>query len=147
MYGKLIFTVILVAFVALPLVNSLKCHTCRSVEECQKPASVQCDQSQANNTRDALFTIYSQVDIKNTTDYTCYVGVYTYGNKTVADIRGCINPGTVNCTTPLINGTWTRHTCNVCSKDLCNTKNSVGTYSSSIFTMIILIFVAKIISC
>ncbi|XP_059221122.1 uncharacterized protein LOC106095559 [Stomoxys calcitrans] len=143
MYRKVITFVVLVAFVSLPIANSLKCNTCKSIEECKKPSSVQCDQAQANNTRDALLHVYSNVDILNTNQFSCYVGVYNSGNTTVSDVRGCINPGTVNCSTPLFNGNWTRHTCNICNSDLCNKKNSVGTISSSLFSMIGLLVVAK----
>ncbi|XP_073821175.1 uncharacterized protein [Musca autumnalis] len=145
MYGKVLLCLAFVAVIALPLANSLKCYECRGADACKKPTTVQCDQTNANSTRDALLNVYSHVNISNSTQFSCYVGVYNAGNTTVSDIRGCIASDAVACSTPLFNSTWVKHTCDVCSKDLCNNKkNSVGTFSSSIVTMIGLLFVAKV---
>lgn len=61
------------------LANSLKCYECRDVNSCKNPTTVQCDQVNANATRDALLNTYHNVQITNTTKYACYVGIYTAG--------------------------------------------------------------------
>ncbi|XP_005177442.1 uncharacterized protein LOC131803678 [Musca domestica] len=144
MYGKVLLCLAFVAVIALPLANSLKCYECRDVNSCKNPTTVQCNQINANATRDALLNTYHNVQITNTTRYACYVGIYSAGKATVFDVRGCIPDDAVSCSAPLVNSTWVKQTCDVCTKDSCNKKNSVGTFSSSIFTMIGLLFVAKV---
>ncbi|XP_061394060.1 uncharacterized protein LOC133329603 [Musca vetustissima] len=144
MYGKVLLCLTFVAAVTLPLANSLKCYECRDVNSCKNPSTVECNQSNANATRDALLNIYHNIQITNSTQYSCYVGIYSGGNTTVSDVRGCLPSNAVSCSAPLVNSTWVKHTCNICSQDLCNKKNSVGTFSSSIVTMIGLLFLAKV---
>ncbi|XP_005177443.1 uncharacterized protein LOC131803682 [Musca domestica] len=119
----------------LQMANSLKCYDCRDEYSCKNASTVEC------NHTNALLNIYQ---ITKSTKFSCYVGVYTSGGKVVSDVRGCILTNAITCDTPPSNPHWVQKTCNVCSEDLCNDRNSVGTISASAAVMIGVLFVAKL---
>ncbi|XP_033162199.1 uncharacterized protein LOC117142375 [Drosophila mauritiana] len=150
MWKKIVFCVVLVAFVAVPFANSLSCNKCTSPSGCKSPSSETCSNSTANANKNFLEGYHSNVPTVNgSLSFSCAnLTYYHAANYThTFEFLGCVFNETNVCNLALTNTVsgWSRK-CVQCGTDYCN---PAGTYSSSVYTIVgsaIAVLLAKVLS-
>ncbi|XP_065357165.1 uncharacterized protein LOC135951437 [Calliphora vicina] len=143
MYGKFIIFTVVLAFMALQLVqakdsthssthstkqNVTQCYSCDSPSSCRSPQKLTCDQKMANATILQLAKHFSNVVNVASTQFVCLKTSYSHNNISIIDIRGCLNVGVNACGLRPLNTTLKTNKCKTCLTNLCN---PAGTFSSS----------------
>ncbi|KAM7351642.1 uncharacterized protein ACRADG_004414 [Cochliomyia hominivorax] len=159
MYGKFIILSLSLAFVSLqfaqaigttPLTprptdqNITKCYTCETPSSCLLARPLTCNQQLANATHSALALHFQNVQDVINTQFECLKISYSSNNKTVIDVRGCINTGVNPCALHPKNSTLKSKLCKNCKGNLCNPADSVSSslpliMLSSIFALMLLL--------
>jgi len=144
MYKKLICAIVLIAFVSVQLVNSLKCYECNGTN-CNSPSTINCDGNSANRTVLTLASYFPSINRNTSMNYECLNSNGTSNNNWVR-VRGCVYRETNACAPFLAGTNQNNRFCYTCTKDLCN---PAGTFSSSIYTIgvsLIALLVAKFLA-
>ncbi|XP_068139987.1 uncharacterized protein [Drosophila tropicalis] len=140
MWKKVIFVVVLVAFISVQFADSLRCYSCDSPQSCRSPSSHLCTNETANASSTFLSTIHSDVpEIAGSSNFSCSNLYYTHReNQTQAfAFMGCVHPNASVCNLSL-NATnsnnWiiSCYTCN--EKDYCT--SPAGTFSGSFYAIV-----------
>ncbi|KAH8410032.1 hypothetical protein KR009_004269 [Drosophila setifemur] len=149
MWTKVIFSVVLVAFVGVQFADSLSCHSCYSPTGCRTPATETCSNATANANKAFLESYHNNVPAVNgSLNFQCAnLTYYHQANKThTSEFLGCVHPGTTVCDLTLSNGaSWSRK-CSTCNTDYCN---PAGTFSGSAYTIVgsvIALLLAKVLN-
>ncbi|SPP85844.1 uncharacterized protein LOC117588224 [Drosophila guanche] len=155
MWKKVIFDVVLVAFVGVQLANSLSCYSCKDPASCQNPTLQTCSNVTANETSVWLSTLHNNVpSVEGSLAFFCTNLTYYHAsnNSRIIEYLGCVHPNTMACGLNLTNvenrEIWSKD-CRNCNTDYCNKKNPAGTFSGSAYTMIgsvLALLLAKILS-
>ncbi|XP_002133334.2 uncharacterized protein [Drosophila pseudoobscura] len=153
MWKKVIFAVVLVAFVGVQFANSLSCYSCKDAATCRNPTLQDCNNKTANESTTILSTLHNVPEIAGSQSFLCTNLTYsdiTYKNRT-SEFLGCVHPDIKVCDLNLkdgANSTAWRKDCDTCNTNYCN-KNPAGTFSGSAYTMIgsvLTLLLAKIFS-
>nr|XP_016931870.1 uncharacterized protein LOC108011270 [Drosophila suzukii] len=147
MWKKVIFCVVLVAFVGVQLANSLTCSKCTTPSGCKNPWSETCSNSTANANKEFLESYHTNVPAVNgSLNFSCANLTYYYANYTHAsEFLGCVFNETNVCSLTLSNTTGLSKKCFTCGTDYCN---PAGTFSGSAYTIVgsvIALLLAKIL--
>ncbi|XP_016961738.1 uncharacterized protein LOC108032427 [Drosophila biarmipes] len=150
MWKKVIFCVVLVAFVGVQFANSLTCSKCTSPSGCKSPSSETCSNSTANANKVFLESYHSNVPaINGSLSFSCANLTYYHAanNTHGSEFLGCVFNETNVCSLTLTNTStgWSRK-CFTCGTDYCN---PAGTFSGSAYTIVgsaIALLLAKILS-
>ncbi|EDV99044.1 uncharacterized protein LOC6566451 [Drosophila grimshawi] len=138
MCSKLLVVCALIAFVCLPLANSLTCYTCTGPADCKNPRTHTCSDATANLTSNYLRVHHQFVPELKSTSYNCLGLDYIYAtnNSVVHKVYGCVHPNAQACSLYLKPeySSWRKSKCNTCSGNNCN-KSPAGKMSSSVFTI------------
>ncbi|XP_017062315.1 uncharacterized protein LOC108102147 [Drosophila ficusphila] len=136
MWKKVIFCVVLVAFVGVQFANSLTCSKCTSPSACKNPSSEVCSNSTANANKGFLESYHSNVpNVNGSLNFSCANLTYHTANLThTSEFLGCVFNETNVCGLSLTNTStgWTRK-CYTCGTDYCN---PAGTFSGSAYTIV-----------
>ncbi|BFF93707.1 uncharacterized protein DMAD_11505 [Drosophila madeirensis] len=155
MWKKVIFAVVLVAFVGVQLANSLSCYSCKDLTSCQNPTLQTCSNATANDSTLWLSTLHNNVPIvEGSLDFFCTNLTYYHANNNsrISEFLGCVHPNAMVCNLTLTkeeNRTIWSKECHNCNTDYCNKNNPAGTFSGSAYTMIgsvLALLLAKIFS-
>ncbi|EDW31953.1 GL11397 [Drosophila persimilis] len=152
MWKKLIFAVVLVAFVGVRFASSLTCYSCNDATSCKNPTVQTCSNATANATSDWLSTYHNDVpEVGGSQSFLCANLTYYTGpeippttplgpnNTLTSEFLGCAHPDIRICarnlTDPDARANWKSH-CGVCYTDNCNYDGPAGTFSGSAYTII-----------
>ncbi|EDV58328.1 uncharacterized protein LOC6541408 [Drosophila erecta] len=150
MWKNLILGAVLVAFVAVPLANSLTCNKCNSPSGCKSPSSETCSNSTANANKQFLEGYHSNVPaVSGSLNFSCANLTYYHpaNYSHTFEFLGCVFNETNVCNLALTNtqSGWSKK-CLQCGTDYCN---PAGTYSSSVYTIVgsaVVLVLAKVLS-
>ncbi|XP_017120639.2 uncharacterized protein LOC108141675 [Drosophila elegans] len=150
MWKKVIFCVVLVAFVGVQFANSLTCSKCSTPSGCKSPSSETCSNATANVNKAHLESYHSNVPAVNgSLNFACANLTYYHAanNSHTSEFLGCVFNETKVCDLTLTNTAsgWSKK-CFQCGTDYCN---PAGTFSGSGYTIVgsvIAVLLAKVLS-
>ncbi|XP_017006262.2 uncharacterized protein [Drosophila takahashii] len=150
MWKKVIFCVVLVAFLGIQFADSLTCSKCTTPSGCKSPSSETCSNSTANSNKAFLETFHNNVPAVNGSfNFSCANLTYYHAanNSHASEFLGCVFNETNVCGLTLTSSTtgWSKK-CLTCGTDYCN---PAGTFSGSAYTIVgsaIALLLAKVLS-